>query len=52
MLVTQPLGQNNPIAVFVYILPSTGLYLTQTFLECIIKQEHRDKIQVKFILFG
>ncbi len=33
--VTQPLGQNNPIAGFVYILPSAGLYLTQHFLECI-----------------
>ncbi len=32
--VTQPLGQNNPTAGFVLILPSTGLYLTQHFLEC------------------
>ncbi len=26
------LGQNNPIAGFVHILPSAGLYLTQHFL--------------------
>ncbi len=32
--VTQPLGLNNPIAGFVHILPSAGLYLTQQFLEC------------------
>ncbi len=31
---TQPLGLNNPIAGFVLILPSAGLYLTQHFLEC------------------
>ncbi len=30
--VTQPLGQNNPIAGFIHILPSAGLYLTQPFL--------------------
>ncbi len=29
---TQILGQNNPIAGFVHISPSTGLYLTQHFL--------------------
>ncbi len=33
--VTQPLGLNNPIAGFVHILPSAGLYLTQHFLVCI-----------------
>ncbi len=32
-VVTQTLGQNNPIAGFVHILPSAGLYLTQHFLE-------------------
>ncbi len=32
--VTQPLGKNNPIAGFVHILPSAGLYLIQHFLEC------------------
>ncbi len=32
--VTQPLGLNNPIAGFIHILPSAGLYLTQYFLEC------------------
>ncbi len=32
--VTQLLGLNNPIAGFVHILPSAGLYLTQHFLEC------------------
>ncbi len=26
-VVTQPWGQNNPVAGFVHILPSTGLYL-------------------------
>ncbi len=31
---TQPLDQNNPVAGFVHISPSTGLYLTQHFLEC------------------
>ncbi len=30
--VTQPLGQHNPIAGFVHILPSAGLYLIQHFL--------------------
>ncbi len=29
------LGQNNPIAGFVHILPNAGLYLTQHCLECI-----------------
>ncbi len=29
------LVENNPIAWFVHILPSTGLYLAQHFLECI-----------------
>ncbi len=33
--VTQPLGLNNPIAGFVHILHSAGLYLTQHFLECV-----------------
>ncbi len=32
--VTQPLGLNNPIAGFIHILPSAGLYWTQHFLEC------------------
>ncbi len=32
--ITQPLGQNNPIAGFVHILLRAGLYLTQHFLEC------------------
>ncbi len=30
--VTQPLSLNNPIAGYVHILPSAGLYLTQHFL--------------------
>ncbi len=34
LVVTQMLGQNNPIAGFVHILPNAGLYLTQHFLEC------------------
>ncbi len=33
-VLTQPLGQNNPIAGFVHISPSTGLYLTHHFLDC------------------
>ncbi len=33
-LLTQLLVENNPIAGFVHILPSAGLYLTQHFLEC------------------
>ncbi len=28
---TQPLGQNNPVAGFVIILHSAGLYITQIF---------------------
>uniref|UniRef100_A0A672QRH7 Otoferlin n=1 Tax=Sinocyclocheilus grahami TaxID=75366 RepID=A0A672QRH7_SINGR len=32
-VVTQPLGQNNPVAGFVHISPSAGLYLTQHFLD-------------------
>ncbi len=40
---TQPLGQNNPIAGFVHISPSAGLYLTQHFLEC--------NFQTSFIFF-
>ncbi len=39
-VVTQPLGQNNPIAAFVHILPSAGLYLAQHFLECINRWLH------------
>ncbi len=34
--VTQPFGQNNPFAEFVHIIRSTGLYLTQHFLECTV----------------
>ncbi len=29
-LVTQPLGQNNPVAGFVHIIPNTALFLTQS----------------------
>ncbi len=32
--VTQPLGLNNPIAGFIHILPSAGLYLIRQSLEC------------------
>ncbi len=34
--VTQPFGQNNPFAELVHIIRSTGLYLTQHFLECTV----------------
>ncbi len=32
--VTKPLGLNNPIAGFLHILASAGLYLTHYFFEC------------------
>ncbi len=45
---TQPLCQNNPIAGFVNILPSTGLYLTQHFLVYIF--DNYDNLQTAFFI--
>ncbi len=45
---TQRLVENNPIAEFVHILPSAGLYLTQHFLECMF----REALMLKFKLIN
>ncbi len=45
------LGQNNPIAGFVHILPNAGLYLTQHFYIAIDKYGQRVLLNVLSIIY-